>query len=215
MSYIPPTARLEREDRQLRAVSLLASGVIGLLFMLLVAWPMQAAIELEQDRMQRLQGVRNSESAIEAHHIRLQSQLETLRGQIATAASRIPAEAREDEFLTLLSRTAQETGVQVQDFRPLGIIQNLRHDQMQVRLSGQADYAALCRFLDAVRVSPRMCRVTQMELSVVDAQRQRCSIDMTIEIFFNDRSTSTPQGGEQRVARRSSVRAASASPTSL
>ena len=193
MNVQTPTVRLAHDDRQLRALSLLVGGAIGLLFMLLVLGPMQAAIRLEEDRIQRLHGVRNSTEAVEAQQLKLTAQLHELRERAKSATHRIPTQAREDEFLTLLSHTARKTGVDVQDFRPLGILQNSDHDQMQVRLTGQADYSAVCRFLDALRAAPRMNRVTLMELSVVDAQRRQCSIDMTLDIFFNNRRGDKPK----------------------
>ncbi|MEZ6068084.1 MAG: type 4a pilus biogenesis protein PilO [Planctomycetaceae bacterium] len=187
MSSIHWTPREQREGRLRQWLMYLGAAAIGLLFWLLVIGPINVELQLEQSRLAHFTILSGGGDAVAAQQAKLSRRLDELRHQQAEAAGRIPAEAREDDFLKLLSEHARASELRIQDFRPMGILQTPTHDQMRVRLSGEAEYEAVCRFLDALRSADRMTRVTMFEVSVADAQRRRCSVDLTLDIFFNER----------------------------
>ncbi len=182
---------LIRLNRVLNAVGLLS--VAGVLAAVWFFGLRSARRDSEQlaGRQAQLQRFLETETALTSEHESQQVSLERQRTEIELLLTRIPREAREIDFLELLSETAKQTDVTLQNFQPLSGQPGTSIGTSQVRISGRGSYENLIRFLDQLKTMPRMNRVSRLELGVADAARNVCSIELTLELFFNVQSFET------------------------
>ena len=182
---------LIRMNRLLNAAGLLSvAGVLAAVWFFGLRSARQDSEQLTGRQMQ-LQRFLETETALASEHETQQAGLKQQRAETELLLTRIPREAREIDFLELLSETAEQTDVTLQNFQPLSGQPGTQIGTSQVRISGRGSYENLIRFLDQLKAMPRMNRVSRLELGVADAARNVCSIELTLELFFNVQSFET------------------------
>ncbi len=183
---------LIRLNYQLNAAGLL--GVVGVLaavwfFGLRSARQESVALAYRQSQLQRFL---ETETLLAAEFQSRQAALVTQRQETEQLLDRIPTDSREADFLQLLSDTAEQSGVTLQNFQPLSSLVGEHIGTTQVRISGRGPYQNLVEFLDRLRQTSRMNRVSRFELGVADASRNVCSIELTLDLFFNVQAFEPP-----------------------
>ena len=123
---------------------------------------------------------------VQREHREWKRQLSDMEGRFANVMARIPAEASESNFLAQLSELAQRTGLTIQDYRPGAVSQQEEHREMEISLSARSQYAGLCEFLAELESLPRLCRITQLNVSVPKSDTpETYPIEMTLRIYFS------------------------------
>lgn len=184
---------LSRLERQATGI-----GVACLAGVLASAWyfgllPSRGAFRQLTDRQTQLERFIETETALRDEHQACLAELDGQRRINDSILARVPLEPKEADFLELLSAAAEKSGVEVQSFQPLSS-QSVGHIGVsQIRISGRGEYLNLIQFLDVLRKMPRMNRVSRLELAAADAERRMCSIEVTLELFFNERSRQKSQ----------------------
>ncbi len=183
---------LIRLSRQLNAAGLLSVvGVLAAVWFFGLRSARQESVALA-NRQTQLQRFLETETSLASEHQFQQAALATQREETEQLLGRIPADSREADFLQLLSKTAEHSGVTLQNFQPLSSQTGEHIGTTQVRISGRGPYQNLVEFLDRLRQTSRMNRVSRLELGVADASRQICSIELTLDLFFNVHVSESP-----------------------
>ncbi len=123
--------------------------------------------------------------------IRLKGELVKLEASAEAARQRIPETPQEAEFLAQISEAANEKGLVIQNFTRGDVKVLETHSQLQVRLTGEGDYASICGFFEKMANLSRVATVSDMSLSI-PANSDIYPLDMTLTLYFGAR---TPQGG--------------------
>ena len=123
----------------------------------------------------------------------LQAQLARLEASAEAARLRIPETPQESEFLAQLSEAARDQGFAINNFTRGEVTVLETHSQLQIRLSGEGDYASICGFFEKLASFSRVATVSQMNLSVpIDSEIY--PLDMTMTLYFGARA---PQGDQR------------------
>ena len=123
----------------------------------------------------------------------LQAELARLEASAEAARQRIPETPQESEFLAQLSQAARDKGFAIDNFTRGSVTVLDTHSQLQVRLTGEGDYASICGFFEKLVSFSRVATVKQMNLRV-PADSEVYPLDMTLTLYFGARA---PQGGDR------------------
>ena len=85
----------------------------------------------------------------------------------------------------LISEIASQTNVTITNFRPQSSQTGKDIGISQVRISGNGSYGDIIGFLNQLRLSPRMNRIVQFDLSPMGDPRERYKLDLTLNLYFN------------------------------
>jgi len=143
------------------------------------------------EEIARLEAVLETERGTERDFARLQAELVRLEASAEAARQRIPETPQESEFLAQISEAANEKGLQIQNFTRGAVTVLETHSQLQIRLTGQGDYASICGFFEKMANFSRVATVSNMNLSI-PADSEIYPLDMTLTLYFGARA---PQGG--------------------
>ena len=122
---------------------------------------------------------------------RLQAELKRLEASAEAARQRIPETPQEAEFLAQISEAATEKGLRIQNFTRGSVTVLPTHSQLQIRLTGEGDYAAICGFFEKMANFSRVATVSNMALNVPE-DSEIYPLDMTLTLYFGARA---PRGG--------------------
>ncbi len=121
----------------------------------------------------------------------LQAELARLETSAEAARQRIPELPQESEFLAQISEAARDKGLAINNFTRGAVTVLETHSQLQIRLTGEGDYASICGFFEKMASFSRVATVSQMSLTIpTDAEVY--PLDMTMTLYFGARA---PQGG--------------------
>lgn len=102
--------------------------------------------------------------SLQRQHAERKQQLEALLDRVELVNRRIPDEAREGEFLTDLTRVAEEHGVTIDDFRRGAASSTSTHWVVSVSVKAHGDHAGVCGLVDAVADLPRLAELTEAQI---------------------------------------------------
>lgn len=120
----------------------------------------------------------------------LQAELARLEASAEAARQRIPETPQESEFLAQISEAARDKGLSINEFTRGAVTVLDTHSQLQIRLTGEGDYASICGFFEKMASFSRVATVSQMQLSV-PPDSEVYPLDMTMTLYFGARA---PQG---------------------
>lgn len=181
-------SELMKLKRILNALGLMCAFGIGAGIWLLGVQPTAATTRDLTHQHAKLTQFLQTHSSLQFEHERNQSLLQRQRSRTQEFLSRIPQESRESDFMDLLSEMASQSGVTLSNFRPQYTQPGEFIGTSQVRIQGAGSYQNLIDFLNRLRQSPRMHRIRNLELSVARSGEEICSVELTLELFFNFRS---------------------------
>lgn len=166
------------------------SGVLITAALLIAAWllafrPLHSESRDLTNRQGQLKRFLQTRDALRSSQQKSEHELQAHRQEVDELLARIPRDSREADFLDLLSETATDTGITLHNFRPLASQPGTDIGRTQIQLSGSGPFVSLLQFLDQLRTGSRMNRVSRLELGVADADRSGCTVELTIDLFFN------------------------------
>lgn len=123
----------------------------------------------------------------------LQEELARLEASAEAARQRIPETAQESDFLAQISEAARDKGLAINNFTRGAVTVLDTHSQLQIRLTGEGDYASICGFFEKMASLSRVATVSQMSLSI-PANSEIYPLDMTMTLYFGAKA---PQGGNR------------------
>lgn len=123
----------------------------------------------------------------------LQAELARLEASAEAARQRIPETPQESEFLAQISEAANEKGLSIKNFSRGDVTVLPTHSQLQIRLTGEGDYASICGFFEQMATFSRVATVSQMNLAIPQ-DSEIYPLDMTMTLYFGARA---PQGGNR------------------
>ncbi len=122
---------------------------------------------------------------IEQEHRLLQAEVADRSIRFEELLGRIPPEVRESEFLAQIDELAKKCELTIRDYRPGSIASQTRHSELEIQLSAEGNYAALCQFLAGIHALPRMSRVTALQVAAAsEPAAETYPIEMTLRIYF-------------------------------
>ncbi len=139
----------------------------------------------------RIESLLNTDRNVGREFAALQQSLERLEASAEAARQRIPETPEESEFLAQISAAAREKGLSIENFTRLAVSDLGTHSQLQIRLTGEGDYASICGFFEKMAGFSRVATVSNMRMSI-PANSEIYPLDMTLTLYFGARA---PQGG--------------------
>ncbi|HUG71560.1 MAG TPA: type 4a pilus biogenesis protein PilO [Pirellulaceae bacterium] len=134
-----------------------------------------------------------TERDIDHEFARLHEELARLEASAEAARQRIPETPQESEFLAQLSEAARDEGFAINNFTRGSATVLDTHSQLQIRLTGEGDYASICGFFEKMVSFSRVATVSQMSLRI-PADSEVYPLDMTMTLYFGARAL---QGGDR------------------
>jgi Tfp pilus assembly protein PilO len=131
----------------------------------LVIRPLETRIEESDGRSLQLEAVLREAHKVRAEHQRLQGAMAAAEAKAADLQKRVPDEPSEAEFLAQLTQAANQTGLQISDYRPGVVRGGQRCSQLQIQLSCQGTYRSICDFLDRLAALPRITQVEKLDIT--------------------------------------------------
>lgn len=123
----------------------------------------------------------------------LKAELKRLEARAESARQWIPETPQEGEFLAQLSEAARKNGLQLGNFTRGAVAVLDTHSQLQVRLTGEGDYASICKFFAEMESLSRVATISRMSLSAA-SDANTYPLDMTLTLYFGAKSA---QGGNR------------------
>lgn len=133
---------------------------------------------------------------IRARNRELKGSLAETEGLIAGIKRRIPESPQQADFLAQLAEAAEESEVEIVDFRPATAIEQDKHYELTIRVSAIGKYAAICRFLDRLETLPRLCVIMGMEIDAHDLAAEVYPLDLTLQVFYSAAHPTVAQAAE-------------------
>ena len=114
----------------------------------------------------------------------LKQELSDLESQLARLHQKIPDSPQEADFLAQLAEAADNSHIELRDYRPAGISRNSRHSEQVIHVLANGTYTGLCQFLDRIEHLPRLCHVTTLNINAEHAAFEPFTINLTLRVFF-------------------------------
>ena len=168
----------------LHAAGISIAAAIAYVTCSFVVWPMQGQHQALAAQVADGNQLLGRSAAIRARHVEVKQQLTNFEATFAHVISRIPETPRESEFLAQITELARSCQLRIQRYHPREPVNEGTHTALEVQLDATADYAGICRFLDGLRTTARLCRVTKLHVHAVDAGGKELPIEMTLRIYF-------------------------------
>ncbi len=160
-----------------------AAGIAYVAFTFVVL-PMQSQQQAMATQIADGNQLLGRSAAIRARHVEVAKQLTNFETTFAHVISRIPETPRESEFLAQITELARSCQLRIQRYHPREPVNEGTHTALEVQLDATADYSGICRFLDGLRTTARLCRVTKLHVHAVDTGGMELPIEMTLRIYF-------------------------------
>jgi len=141
----------------------------------------------------RLETLLETEQDVGSDFSRLRAELARLEASAEAARQRIPETAQESEYLAQISSAAKTNGLSINNFTRGAVTVLGTHSQLQIRLTGEGDYAALCGFFKEMSTFSRVATVSQMSITIPSSS-EIYPLDMTMTLYYGARA---PQGGDR------------------
>ena len=122
--------------------------------------------------------------------------LKQLQDQRDSLRARVPADAREAEFLEQVTEVAREVGLHIHDYRPGTVTTLGEYSRMEIGLSCAGNYNGICDFMYRLATLPRLANVTKLDI-LVPAPEEMYTLNMTLVIYFGvSKPTELAKGGD-------------------
>lgn len=131
----------------------------------------------------RLESLLETDRDTERQFTQLQAELARLEVSAEAARQRIPEMPQESEFLAQISEAAREKGLSIDKFTRGSVAVLETHSQLQIRLTGEGNYASICGFFESMSKFSRVATVSQMNLQV-PSDSEIYPLDMTLTLYF-------------------------------
>lgn len=188
-------------NRKLRVLSWSLHGLGALIALaILVAAelvgfrPLDADVAACARKTTELQEVIRDGERLRAEHARLHEELTRARERSADLIERMPDQPQEADFLAQLSRLADDSGLEIRDYRPGVITPMSSYATMKVELICAGDYESICTFLGGLAALPRHCTVVRLQIDSA-SPGEIYSVDVSLELYV---ATADPPGVERR-----------------
>jgi Tfp pilus assembly protein PilO len=200
MHFLRNTMSTDSNDRKLMVLGWLFH-LGGLVTLVLAACAYQFVISglitrQESDNAEEIESLEillETERDTSVEFANLKAELARLETSAEAARQRIPETPQESEFLAQISEAARDKGLAINNFTRGAVTVLETHSQLQIRLTGEGDYASICGFFETMASFSRVATVSQMNLSV-PADSDIYPLDMTMTLYFGARA---PQGGNR------------------
>jgi Tfp pilus assembly protein PilO len=158
-------------------------GIVYATWAFVVA-PMQGQHEAMVNQLADGSAILGRSSAIHSKHDEVSQQLTNFEATFARLMSRIPETPRESEFLAQVTELARSCQLRIQRYHPRDPVNEGTHTALEVQLDATAGYAGICRFLDGLRTTARLCRVTRLRVHADGTDGVELPIELTLRIYF-------------------------------
>lgn len=178
-----PRLTLELQGWLLHGLGLLVTMLAAGVFYVFGYQPLDGESASLQAQALMLDGLLNQATTIYAENSRLKTQVNEFERKAIAVLSRVPEEPREADFLAQVSELAQQTGLDILDYRPGILRPQTTYTEMEVKLVSKGTYASLCGFLEQIDRLPRLCRLMNLSIDA-KASDGKYAMEMTLVIFF-------------------------------
>jgi hypothetical protein len=165
-----------------------AGGVAAMFFAAAAWWHWLGGPTLAQrsDLQRRIRAIEEKRASLHVIHAACaaaREEAEHWRQVSREMDTRTAAHGAETAFLNWVDERAEPLGLTIRDYRPANRQRHGAFDCRSLFLSSYGTYEAICRFLDELRSCPRMCRVTNFELSPRHAVDDDYSLTLQVMLF--------------------------------
>lgn len=166
-------------------VCLLAIVVIGWQMRLHLAGQAEAAVNLGERTRATLKTEKKTREQLAA----LELELSACRTAVAQLSNKLVHGPQESRFIAHLGQFAEETGIEIRNFRPGRMLHRGALDEVELQISCVGSYEGLCTFLAAQEELPRFCHVAGMTVASQPAGGE-LHFDLTLQLLFKGAAAS-------------------------
>ena len=178
------STELLRVKRVVRASGLLALAIVAGAVYFFGYRPLAKADDDAQARAQAIASFLQLRESILADHASASKQLRDCESRRDDLLARIPDAPKAASFLAQISELSNDAGVRIRQFTP-GVSRHVgNYVSLEVNVSAEASYDALCRFLDGLTRLPRLSEVTGLSLSDVDSTAEVYPLTLRLRIYY-------------------------------
>jgi Tfp pilus assembly protein PilO len=181
-SFIRPISELSTSSVLNAACASVAAliGVAGYLSACLLQSQLASANAAMNERIVMLQDSTDLRTASQTLH----DQAAAARSRVELLHARLPKDPDETQFLQELSALADNSHLDLSEFRPGGVLDRGTHKEIDLRIRARGAYANLCRFLAELSQVPRFVRVSQLNLVAPSDHGGDCDFDLQLYLAF-------------------------------
>jgi Tfp pilus assembly protein PilO len=182
-----------RFGRLLHYLGLLIAVVIGTAVYSYAHAPLVKSIVHTTGRIDELrQSLKNTSGAYEERE-RLLSKVRESKDRIKAVYQRVPAEADTAPFLKELSSIAQDERIRLSEYRPGAATVKEGYSQMEIALSGEGSYPAICSFFHRLAELPRLSKIKTLTIQTSPGA-VTYPVSATIVIYYDLSGNLTSNG---------------------
>jgi len=193
MRPVDPNGKLRLLSWSLHGLGALIALAIALVADRVAFRPLDAEVAACARKTAELQAVIRDGERLRAEHARLRREVTRARRRSADLSARIPDQPQEADFLAQLSQLADDSGLEIRDYRPGVIRPTPSYATMRVELICAGGYASICTFLDGLAELPRHCTVVRFEIDAA-SPGELYSMEVSLELYV---ATADPRGVER------------------
>ncbi len=162
-----------------------ATAISVLVFGYFVYRPLSnSAAEVERNWIDNA-ALLSSKDEIQQTRSRLRKTLADNERSLTDLNARIPETAEQADFLGLLAESAEQAGIEIQDFRPMRMIEKDYHHEFEVHVVGEGEYTGLCHFLDKLRQLSRLNRVQSLTINAREPVSEHYPFVLVLRVYFS------------------------------
>lgn len=159
--------------------------------------PRMNAAEQAYETIAELEQSLQKASSIEREHTRLSGRVREVEDHLQAIHERVPKEARDSEFLSELTRLAEDAGIVITDLSTSSPQKKAVYSQMEISVTCQASYESLCRFIHRLGQLPRLTKIIGFNVRHDRSREGVYPVTITVAIFFHVHGASHQESGHE------------------
>lgn len=175
------------------------AGIVCTLGIAIVGWLMREhlriqAVAAESLHIQELV-ILHAEAETRSNLATLELELKSCHLSVEQLSKKLVRGPQESRFIADLGLFADESGIEIRNFRPGRLIHRGSMDELELQLSCEGTYEGLCRFLAAQEHSPRFSHVAGLTIAS-QPTGNTLHFDLVLQLLYQGSSNG---GGEEKM----------------
>ena len=137
-------------------------------------------LKIAEAQEQTLRGTFSEKQAKAANLDAYKQQLEEMRSSFGALLRQLPNKTEIETLLTDISQTGISSGLEIEFFKPEGLIPKEFYAEFPIKLKVTGRYHEFARFVSGVAALPRI--VTLKEIKIEPADKQKGGVNLVMEV---------------------------------
>ena len=139
-----------------------------------------------------------TEQQVRTNLTRLESELAVCQSAVKRSTEKLVEGAQESRFMAHLGQLAEDSGIEIRNFRPGRMVHRGKLSELELQLSCEGTYVGLCAFLEAQEELPRFCHVASLAVTGQPGDADALHFDLTLQLLFKGNAPTPPAPAERK-----------------